>query len=102
MDLVNPAELGRVRERRASHPGELLVAKEEVLDGHPRRGDGFQGDFELLLGLDRLVQAVLPLAAGHHTAGELIDDDDLVVVDDVFLIAEVGDLAAQGRVSTYS
>ena len=94
--LVDPAELGGVGRRRAGHAGELLVAEEEVLDRHPRGGDRLQGDLELLLGLDRLVQAVLPLAAGHHTAGELVDDDDLAVDDDVVAVAEVGDLAAEG------
>ena len=41
------------------------------------------------------MQAVLPLAAGHHTAGELVDDDDLAVDGDVVAVFEVGDLGAE-------
>ena len=46
-----------------------------------------------LLGLaDRLVEAVGPLSAGHEPAGELVDDHDLAVRDDVVavLAVEVG------------
>jgi len=39
--------------------------------------------FDALLGLDRLVQALAPLAALGQTAGELVDDHDLAVADDV-------------------
>ena len=41
----------------------------------------------LLLGLDRLVQTFAVAAAGHHAAGELVDDDDFAVADDVVLVA---------------
>ena len=44
-------------------------------------------DLDLLLGLDRLVQAVAPAAAGHQAAGELVDDDDLAVLDHVVDVA---------------
>ncbi|MNL85628.1 hypothetical protein D3C87_2140030 [compost metagenome] len=36
-----------------------------------------------LLRLDRLVQAIGPAATVHHAAGEFVDDDDLVVLDDI-------------------
>ena len=35
------------------------------------------------------MQAVPPGAVGHHAAGEVIDDDDLAVADDVVLVLEV-------------
>ena len=41
----------------------------------------------MLLGLERLVQAFRIAPALHHAAGELVDDDDLVVADDVVLVA---------------
>ena len=41
----------------------------------------------MLLGFQRLVQAFGIAAALHHAAGELVDDDDLVVADDVVLVA---------------
>ena len=72
---------------RAGHPRELFIAEEEVLHGHARRGDRFERHLKPLLGLDRLMQAVLPLPAGHHPAGELVDDDDLTGDDDVVSVA---------------
>ena len=44
-------------------------------------------DVHVLLGLDGLMQALGVPAAEHQTAGELIDDDDLAVLDDVVDVA---------------
>ena len=44
-------------------------------------------DAEPFLGLDGLVEPLAPAAAGHLTAGELVDDDDLAVLDDVVAVA---------------
>ena len=41
----------------------------------------------MFLGFQRLVQAFRIAAARHHAAGELVDDDDLAVADDVVLVA---------------
>src|SRR6185295_12638337 len=41
-----------------------------------------------LLGLDQLVDAVLPRAVGHHPTGVLVDDLDLVVLHHVVLVAD--------------
>jgi hypothetical protein len=41
----------------------------------------------VLLGLERLVQAFGVAAALHHAAGELVDDDDLVVLHDIVAVA---------------
>ena len=41
----------------------------------------------MLLGFQRLVQALGIAPARHHAAGEFVDDDDLVVADDVVLVA---------------
>src|SRR5699024_9308578 len=38
---------------------------------------------DAFLGLDGLVQTVVVAAAVHQTAGELVDDDDLAILDDV-------------------
>ena len=43
--------------------------------------------WHVFLGLERLVQAFRVAAARHHAAGELVDDDDLAVLDDVVLVA---------------
>ena len=62
-DLVNSPQFGGVRRGGAGHSGQLVVSLEEVLNGHASRGDRFQGDLQPLLGLDGLVQPVLPLAS---------------------------------------
>ena len=41
----------------------------------------------VLLGLDGLMQTLGVAAAEHETAGELVDDDDLAVLDDVVDVA---------------
>ena len=41
----------------------------------------------MLLGLERLMQAVRVAPALHHATGELVDDDDLVVADDIVAVA---------------
>ena len=42
---------------------------------------------DLFLGFQRLVQAFGIAAAFHHAAGEFVDDDHLVVLDDIVLVA---------------
>ena len=49
----------------------------------------------MLLGFQRLVQAFGIAPALHHAAGELVDDDDLVVADDVILVAREQRVGAQ-------
>ena len=43
--------------------------------------------FDALLRLDGLMQTLVVAAAEHQTAGELIDNDDLAVADDVVYVA---------------
>ena len=40
-----------------------------------------------LFGLNRLVEAVAPVAVGHAAAGAFVDDDDLFLLDHVMLVA---------------
>ena len=49
----------------------------------------------LLLGLDGLVQALRVAAAVHEAAGELVDDEDLAVLDDVVHVALEHELRLQ-------
>ena len=87
VEAVDVHELVGLGRRRAGHAGELLVEAEIILEGD--RGErlvlGLDGD--VLLGLERLVQAFGVAAALHHAAGELVDDDHLVVLDDVVAVA---------------
>src|SRR4051794_17843108 len=73
----------------AGHAGELVVEPEVVLDRDRRDGDELLLDPHALLRLDRLVQALRPAAPFHDPAGELVDDLDLAVLDDVVDVALV-------------
>ena len=55
-------------------------------------------DLDLFLGLDRLVHALVVSAADQDAAGELVDDDDLAVADDVVLVLGVELLGLDGVV----
>ena len=78
-DLVDLHELGRLGERGAGHPGELVVEAEVVLQRDRREGLVLLADPHPLLRLDRLVQAVRPAPALEDAAGELVDDLHLAV-----------------------
>jgi hypothetical protein len=81
---VMPASLGYMRKIiLEGDRGQRLVLG---LDGHA------------FLGFQRLVQAFRIAAAFHHAAGELVDDDDLVVLHDVVDIAGEQGMGAQGLV----
>ncbi len=72
-------------------PESFLIHLEDVLQRCGGEGLSFLFDRHAFFGLDRLVQAVAPLTAFHQTAGELVDDDDLAILDDVvdvFLVQE--------------
>ena len=84
---VDVAELLGFRRRRAGHAGELLVHAEVVLEGDGGERLVLRLDRHMLLGFQRLVQAFRIAAAGHHAAGELVDDDDLAIADDIVLVA---------------
>ncbi len=81
--LVDVPEFSRFGRRGAGHARQLGIHAEIVLEGDRRQRLVLRLDLHAFLGLDRLVQAVRPAPAFHHAAGELIDDDDLVVLHDV-------------------
>ncbi len=89
VQLVDGVELGGLGFGGAGHAGELFVEAEVVLEGDGSEGLVFLADGDAFLGFDGLVQAIGPAAAGHEAAGELVDDDDLAVLDDVFDVALV-------------
>src|SRR6185369_8383004 len=51
---------------------------------------------QALLRLDRLVEALAPAPARHLPPGELVDDDDLALFDDVVAVALVEGVGAEG------
>ena len=68
-------------------PASLLVEAEIVLEGDRGERHVLGLDLDMLLGLERLVQSFGIAAARHHAAGELVDDHDFAVADDVILVA---------------
>ena len=96
LELVDLVELLRLGHRRAGHAGELVVQPEVVLERDRGHRHALALDAQALLGLDRLVQALAPAPARHLPAGELVDDDDLVVLDDVVAVALVQRVRPQG------
>ena len=89
MQVVDLDELLLLRLRRAGHAGELLVEAEVVLQRDRGERLVLLLDPDALLRLDRLVEALAPAAAFHDAAGELVDDLDLAVLDDVVDVALV-------------
>jgi hypothetical protein len=87
LEIVDVHELVRLGRGGAGHAGELLVHPEIILEGDRGERLILRLDRLALLGLERLVQAFRITAAGHHAAGELVDDHDLAVAHDVVLVA---------------
>ena len=87
VELVDLVELGGLGVGGAGHARQLVVHAEEVLEGDRRQRLVLFLDGDVLLGLDRLVQAVGPAAARHLAAGVLVDDEDLAVLDEVVDVA---------------
>ena len=98
LQVVDLLELVGFRIGRPGHPRQLLVHPEVVLEGDGGKRLVFALDARAFLGFHRLVQAVGPAPPGHQASGELIDDDDFVVLHDVVLIAVVQRVSTQGRV----
>jgi hypothetical protein len=87
LELVDVAEFLRLGHRRAGHAGELRIEPEIILEGNRGERLVFVLNGHTLLGLERLVQSLRVAPPLHHAAGELVDDDDLVVLADVVSVA---------------
>ena len=84
---VDVLELALFRLGGTGHAGLFLIFVEEVLERDRRECTALAFDLNVLLSLDGLMQAVGITASGHQTAGELVYDDNLIVLDHIVLIA---------------
>lgn len=97
-ERVRLVQLGRLGLGGTGHAGELVVQTEVVLQRDRGEGLVLGLDLHLLLGLDGLVHALVVAAPHQDAAGELVDDDDVAVSDDVVLVALVELLRLDGVV----
>ena len=87
IQLVNAAEFFLLRLGGTRHAGDFLIHAEIVLEGDGGERFAFALDLNVLLGFNRLMEAVGIAAAGHKAAGEFIYDDNLSVLDNVVNVA---------------
>ena len=80
---VNICEFLGFRGGGSRHAGEFVVQPEIVLERDRGEGLVLLLDGDAFLGFQGLVQSLGITPSLHHAAGELVDDDDLVVLDDV-------------------
>ena len=96
VELVDLGEFVGLGRGGAGHAGELPVKAEIILEGDRGEGDILRLDGDMLLGFERLMEALRIAPPGHHAAGEFVDDHDLVVADDVILVAMEQGMGLQG------
>ena len=87
VQAVDFAELIGLGGGCTGHTGQLFVHTEVVLEGDGSQRLALGGNGHALLGLNGLMQALIEAAAVHQAAGELINDDDLAVLDDIVNVA---------------
>ena len=68
------------------HTGQLIVQPEQVLEGDRCEGLILLLDWNSFFGFNSLVKAFPPTPPCHHTPGELIDNYDLTIANDVINI----------------
>src|SRR5207249_11215409 len=76
---------------------ELVVETEVVLQGDGGEGLVLLLDLHPFFRLDRLVEALRPAPSGKDAAGELVDDQNLAVLDDVVDVSLVELLGPKRR-----
>ena len=85
---VNLTELLLLRQRRTRHTALLLEKIKEILERDGCKCLALSLYLYMLLCLDRLMQTVGITASRHDTPGKLIDNQNLIVLNHIVLIAE--------------
>ena len=84
--VVYISEFVFFRLRRTGHSGQFLVHPEVVLQCDGSQSLGFGTDFQVFLGFYSLMEAVAVSSSEHETSGELVDDYDLAVLDNIVYV----------------
>ena len=82
---------------RTGHAGQLVVHAEIILEGNGSHRLVLFLYLHAFFGFHRLVQAVRPATPGHGSAGKLVYDNNLAIVDDVFHVDVEQVMGTQGR-----
>ena len=86
-DVIDLAELRVLGHGGTGHAGELVIHEEVVLESDGGERLVLLANDHAFLGLDGLVQALGVAPALHNAAGELIDNLDLAVDNNILLVA---------------
>ena len=84
---VDFAELLLLGHRGTGHTGQLFIHTEQVLIGDGRQCLGFPFDLYALFCFDCLMQTLAVTTSVHDTSGELVDNHNLIVLDNVVDVA---------------
>ena len=83
VQLVDLSELVLLGHGSTCHTGQLAVKTEEVLECDASKSLGLVSHLNAFLSLDSLMQTVVEAASHHKTAGKLVNDNYLAVLDDI-------------------
>src|SRR5260370_6272910 len=87
IQLIDFIEFLRLGEGGTGHASEFFVQAEEVLEGDRCERVVFPLDLDAFLGFDGLVETFAVAAARHQAPGQLIDNHDLTIFDDIVFVA---------------
>ena len=96
VELVDLPELLGLGDGGTGHAREFFVEAEVVLQGNRGVGARLPLDGHALFRLEGLVQAVGEASSRRHASGELVDDDDFAVFDDVLPVPLVDGVRLEG------
>jgi len=95
IEVINLFKFSRLGVGGTGHARQFFIHAEIVLEGDGGKGLVFLFDLDIFLGFQRLMQAVAVTPSLHGATGELINNDDLVVADDIVDILFKEDMRLQ-------
>ena len=102
LEPVGLPQLAAASLRGASHAAQPRITPQEPLERHRSENAPVGPPVKPLLGFERGLQAIGPVTIRHDTAGELVDDFDAAVPDDVVDVAAKEDARVERAVESVS